>query len=101
GLMSGLNRESGANPELSRSGKQERPPSRCTGSRSVGWEATASRKIFDACKSEDLSITALTRRTLTFMPSRLRLDAHQQIASNLFNDSPFRMLASVCSQRLR
>ena len=34
-------REPGENPGLSRSGKQERPPSTCTGH--LAWEATASR----------------------------------------------------------
>lgn len=48
-------REPGENPELSRSGVQERPPSPALAP--TGWEATATRcAIFlaRACKSEDL-----------------------------------------------
>ena len=52
-------RESGENPELSRSGKQERQPFLSTGSLKMSWEATASRKFFIACKSEDLSVAGV------------------------------------------
>ena len=66
-----ITRESGVNPELSRSGKQERTPYQCTGSQEPAWEATASRNVEFACKSEDLSMAGVNRR-ISLEPSRRR-----------------------------